>query len=293
MKKLVLAALAVAMLLAALCGAAAEEATESDPVAFSVGDVQVTASELEAETRLYLFMAALECAEYGEDYYILDPELIDDRADLAVMDIEEHIANRILADDAGVGTLSPDDEEAVRESAHEEWERYRAIAWSENGMAFLPAGDYEVVDGDPEGNITRYFASFGLTEEVLVRFAREELISDRVRESVIEGLSDKSRDEQINYYVQWYFRKLEEIGVTEYKDVIAQVKERLGEDPSGNAGDDFEGFELCVMIDHELYELGASTLHDFEKSGWTWTKEADGVFAFEIPETGSWLYART
>ncbi len=292
MKKLISLLLVIGMLFGSYA-ATAEGEPDNDPVAFSVGDVQVTASELEAETRLYLFVAALECAEYGEDYDILDPENIDDRADLAVMDFEEHIANRILAGEAGIGTLSPSDEESVRDEAHEEWERYQGIAWSEKNMAFLPAGDYEMIDGDPEGNITRYFASFGLTEEVLVRFAREELIANRVRESVTETLTDMSRDEQIDYYVRWYFRKLDEIGVAENADVIAQVKEHLGEDPSGNAGDDFEGFERCVLIDHELYELGASTLRDFEAAGWTWTQEADGTYAFEVPKTGSWFYAQT
>lgn len=292
MKKLISLLLAVGMLFG-MCAATAEGAPEDDPAAFTVGGVRVTASELEAETRLYLFLAALECAEYGEDYYILDPENIDDRADLAVMDMEEHIANRILAEEASVGTLSAADEEAIRESAHEEWERYRGIAWSDYGMAFLPAGEYEFVDEDPEGNITRYFASFGLTEEALVRFAREDLISDRVRESVIAGLADKSRDDQINYYVQWYFRKLEEIGVEEDAEVIASVKEKIAGDPDEEPGDDFEGFELGILINDEWYELGYSTLSDFTEYGWTWEQEADGVYAFEVPETGSWFYVRT
>ena len=293
MKKLILTVLAIMMAAGALCGASAEGMPESDPIAFVVGDIQVKASELEAETRLYLFMAALECAESGEEYYILDPENVDDRAYLAVMDIEERIANRILADEMGVAVLSDEDEESIRKSASEEWERYREIAWNDNGMAFLPAGDYDVVDGDPEGNITRYFASFGLTEEVLARIAREGLIADRIRESVTADLADKSRDEQINYYVQWYFRKLDEIGVEEDEDVIERVKEKLAEDPGEGPGDDNEGFELGILINGGWYELGYSTLRDFEAAGWTWTQEADGVYAFEVPEAGSWFYART
>ncbi len=292
MRRFMAAVLAVLMMLCVF-PAIAEETYDGSMIAFSVGDTQVTASELEAETRLYLFMAALECAEYEEDYDIMDPENIDDRAYLAVMDMEERIANRILMEQEGIPPLSAEDEEAILESAHEEWERYRGIAWSDSGIAFLPAGNYQVVDGDPEGNITRYFAGFGLTEETLAGIVREEMISSRIRQSVFDTLADMTTDQKIDYYVQWQKDKMDEIGVTENQEVIALVRDRLAEDPSETAGDDFDAFDRTVMINGTYYELGTDTLQSFAAAGWTWTQESDGVYAFEVPETGSWFYVRT
>ena len=292
MRRFMAAVLAVLMMLCVF-PAIAEETYDGSMIAFSVGNTQVTASELEAETRLYLFMAALECAEYEEDYDIMDPENIDDRAYLAVMDMEERIANRILMEQEGIPPLSAEDEEAILESAREEWERYRGIAWSDSGIAFLPAGNYQVVDGDPEGNITRYFAGFGLTEETLAGIVREEMISSRIRQSVFDTLADMTTDQKIDYYVQWQKDKMDEIGVTENQEVIALVKDRLAEDPSETAGDDFDAFDRTVMINGTYYELGTDTLQSFAAAGWTWTQESDGVYAFEVPETGSWFYVRT
>ena len=292
MRRFMAAVLAVLMMLCVF-PAIAEETYDGSMIAFSVGNTQVTASELEAETRLYLFMAALECAEYEEDYDIMDPENIDDRAYLAVMDMEERIANRILMEQEGIPPLSAEDEEAILESAREEWERYRGIAWSDSGIAFLPAGNYQVVDGDPEGNITRYFAGFGLTEETLAGIVREEMISSRIRQSVFDTLADMTTDQKIDYYVQWQKDKMDEIGVTENQEVIALVRDRLAEDPSETAGDDFDAFDRTVMINGTYYELGTDTLQSFAAAGWTWTQESDGVYAFEVPETGSWFYVRT
>ncbi len=292
MRRFMAAVLAVLMMLCVF-PAIAEETYDGSMIAFSVGNTQVTASELEAETRLYLFMAALECAEYEEDYDIMDPENIDDRAYLAVMDMEERIANRILMEQEGIPPLSAEDEEAILESAREEWERYRGIAWSDSGIAFLPAGNYQVVDGDPEGNITRYFAGFGLTEETLAGIVREEMISSRIRQSVFDTLADMTTDQKIDYYVQWQKDKMDEIGVTENQEVIALVRDRLAEDPSETAGDDFDAFDRTVMINGTYYELGTDTLQSFAAAGWTWTQESDGVYAFEVPETGSWFYIRT
>ena len=292
MKKFVAAALAVLMMLCVFT-AIAEETYDGSLIAFSVGDTQVTASELEAETRLYLFIAALECAEYEEDYDILDPENIEDRAYLAVMDLEDRIANRILMVQEGIDPLSAEDEETILEDAREEWERYREIARSESGIAFLPAGNYRIVDGDPEGNMTWYFAGFGLTEEILAIYAREDMISGRIRQSVFDTLDGMTADQKINDYIQWRTEKMNEIGVTENQEVIALVMGRLAEDPSESAGDDFDAFDRTVMISGTYYELGTDTLQSFAAAGWTWTQEDDGVYAFEVPETGSWFYVRT
>ena len=293
MKKVLALLLMIAIACGMTCAFAEDGADEGERIALAVAGVETTAAELEAEIRLYMFMSALECAGEGEEYNILDPENIDDKTYYVVMDIEDRIADRILAEEAGIDTLTSDDEEALTEEANETWERYRAIAWSDDGMAFLPAGDYEVIDGDPEGNITRYFASFGLTEDVLLAQARAELIGNRLRAYVTDPLTDMSRDAKTEYYVQWRNDRFDELGVEEDPEVILLVMGWLAEDSYEYAGDDFDAYERSVMINDQYYELGTSTLRDLEDAGWIRTQEDDGVYAFEVPETGSWFYVRT
>ena len=232
MKKVLAVLLMIAIACGMNCAFAEDGADEGERIALAVAGVETTAADLEAEIRLYMFMSALECAGEGEEYNILDPENIDDKTYYVVMDIEDRIADRILAEEAGIDTLTSDDEEALTEEANETWERYRAIAWSDDGMAFLPAGDYEVIDGDPEGNITRYFASFGLTEDVLLAQARAELIGNRLRAYVTDPLTDMSRDAKTEYYVQWRNDRFDELGVEEDPEVIVLVMGWLAEDSS-------------------------------------------------------------
>lgn len=55
----------------------------------------------------------------------------------------------------------------------------------------------------------------------------------------------------------------------------------------------YEAYERSVLIDGVYYTLGESTLRDFERGGWAWTRTADGRFAFEVTEEGNDFYVRT
>ena len=48
-----------------------------------------------------------------------------------------------------------------------------------------------------------------------------------------------------------------------------------------------------ILIGGVRYTLGESSIRDFERGGWAWTKDADGRFRFEVTEDGNEFYART
>ena len=50
---------------------------------------------------------------------------------------------------------------------------------------------------------------------------------------------------------------------------------------------------LTFTINGEHYTLGSSHLSDLEEHGWTYTREEDGKYSFEIPGEGSYFYAVT
>ena len=161
-------------------------------------------------------------------------------------------------------------------------------------MAFLPAGDYELREDDPEGNITRYFASFGLTKEALYQKAVWEQAHDEVKKSVTAFMAGQSEDEIIDYFSDWFLEKMDEVSIREDQDVIADVVNELCEDPSEyQEGDDFESYERSIVIEGVYYTLGDSTIRDLENEGWDWTQEKDGRFRFQVTEDSNWFYART
>ena len=161
-------------------------------------------------------------------------------------------------------------------------------------MAFLPAGDYEHREDDPEGNITRYFASFGLTKEALYQKAVWEQAHDEVKKSVTAFMAGQSEDEIIDYFSDWFLEKMDEVSIREDQDVIADVVNELCEDSSEyQEGDDFESYERSIAIEGVYYTLGDSTIRDLENEGWDWTQEKDGRFRFQVTEDGNWFYART
>ena len=168
MKKLTAILLILVLLLSAL-SAFAEDA--DDPAALVIGEHEVTRSELKDALTLYMFEAALSCAENGYGFDIVDRLNIEDEMDKLVFDMERWYVSEDLARGMDLYPLRMAAAVRAKVEAEERWTHYRGIAWSDNGMAFLPAGDYELREDDPEGNITRYFASFGLTKEALYQKA--------------------------------------------------------------------------------------------------------------------------
>lgn len=266
----------------------------SDPVALSVGTHEVTGPELESAATLYIFEAALECAGYGYEFEILDRLNIEDEVDKLVFDLKSWYVAQDLAEGMGLYPLNEEAAAAAAAEAEAEWEHYREIAWSENGLAFLPAGIYQSVENDPEGNMLRYFASFGLTKNALYEEAVRKQTEEELKKAVTASMTGKSEDEIINEYTDWFLEKMDEVTISENTEVIAEVIDSLAQDPSENQdGDGYEAFERSILIGEIYYTLGESTIRDFELNGWTWTQEADGRFAFRVTEDGNYFYART
>ena len=287
-------ALLMALMLLPAAPAAFSEGRGDDPVALIVSGHDVTRSDLESAAVLCMFEAALRCAGYGYGFDILDPLNIEDEMDKLVFDMERLLVAQDLAESRGLYPLSDDAYAAAEEEAEEAWKRCREIAWSDNGMAFLPVGAYQCVEDDPEGNITRYFASFGLTKEALLEEAVRNQTYEELKKAETAFMADRSEDEIIDYFSDWFLEKMDEVYIVEYDEIIGQVMENLARDPSENQeGDGYEAYERSIMIAGIYYTLGESTIRDFERNGWSWTQAADGKFSFEITEEGNDFYAVT
>ena len=212
-------------------------ADDRDLVALDVNGVKISAGELEAAVQLHMFRAAVQCAGYGYGYDIVDPLNIEDAMDKEIFEIERRILIRKLAEEAGIWPLNAEGEQAAEEAGHAEWDADMQIAMSMNGLAFLPAGDYEYVEGDDMGNLTRYMESFGLTENVLCEKAREDEANKQLKQKVMADRTDLSEDELIVEYAYWFMDQFEDMEITENADAIAMVMSWLDADVPADAQD--------------------------------------------------------
>ena len=97
---------------------------------------------------------------------------------------------------------------------------------SENGLYFLPAGDFEQAE-DPKENIRRYFASFGLTKETLAESMTRELVDEQLKAAVTAGM-EGGEDDIFMHYIDWILERYDESDITENREVITAVMEELG-----------------------------------------------------------------
>ncbi len=292
MKKL--AALTMTLMLLLTMLTASADYYGDEPIALVVNDHEMTSSELKSAATLYMFEAALQCASNGYGFDMLDALNIEDEMDKLVFDLEMWYTAQDLAESMGLYPLSEEAAAAAEASANATWERYCEIARSEAAHEFLPGGVYEHLEEDPEGNIVRYFAYFGLTKEALLQKAIWDQADNEVKKVITAPVADQSNDDIIMYYSDWFLAKMDEQYIVEDKMAIADVMLELEQDPGEIAGgDDFELYEQSIMIDGRYYILGESTIRDFEANGWKWTQDADGKFAFQVTEEGNYFYART
>ena len=289
MKKLLVLAFSLVLLLTA----AGTPAEEWDDVALTVGERDFTADELKSAVTLHMFEAALQCAEYGYGYDIYDRLNIENDVDIVLFDLQMYSVVRDLAEEAGVYPLSDAAMAAAREKAEQAWARYAGIAASDRGREFLPGGVYEHIEGDPDGNLVRYFASFGLTKDALLDEAIDLQTDAELMAVVTASRTDATEDENLEYYVDWFLEKMDQADIVTDQDVIDQVIEELCMDPSEGPGDDDDGYERAVLIGDHYYTLGESTVRDLEKDGWLYRQLADGSFRFEVTEEGNYFLART
>jgi len=296
MKKIAAVLAALVVLMSSLCALAiGGSAGGEDPVAIMVNGHDISLAELKKAATLHMFEASLQCAGNGYEYDILDPLNIEDAMDKVVFDLERWYVTQDLAEEKGLYPLAGDAFDTAVKDAEILWEEYRTIAWSDNGLAFLPAGSYQYVEDDPEGNINRYFASFGLTKEALLQEAMWEQSHEELGKTVTSSMKDKTPDEILDYYSNWFIEQMDAQYIVEEDDVIARAKEELGRDPSENQDrDGYEAYERSILINGLYYTLGESTIRDFERNGWTWKQEADGRFALPVEgEDDSLIYVRT
>ena len=298
MKRLAALLMTLVLLLTAL-GAFAE-GDSYDPIALTVDDHVMTQSELYEAARLYMFEAALSCAGYGYDFDMVDRLNIEDEMDKLLFDVELEWVERDQAESMGLYPLSAEAMAAAQQDADELWNEYWDIAMSDFGMAFLPAGNYQFVDGDDEGNLIRYFESFGLTKEAMLEEYVRYWTGEELKKAVTADMTDKSNDEIINYYSTWILGRMDTANIEENKVVIELVMDELGADSYDyeGEGDDGEGygyesFERSLLIGDHYYTLGDNTVRDLENNGWAWTQDVDGKFAFRVTEDGNYFYART
>ena len=224
MKKLTAFLLSLIMAILPFAVSSAEE--ENAGIAIAVGDEKITAQQLKEAIELSMFRGAIECAGYGYAYDITDPLNIEDEEDKVVYDLELNIVIQTKAKEKGVDTLTPESETILRDRVDETWNRYMEIAMSENGLYFLPAGDFEQAE-DPEENIRRYFASFGLTKETLAESMTRELVDEQLKAAVTAGM-EGGEDDIFMHYIDWILERYDESDITENREVITAVMEELG-----------------------------------------------------------------
>lgn len=206
---------------------AAEAFISGDAPVITVDGTEITWAELKAEVRLELFLGALRCAGYGYALDIVDPLTIEDEMDKVMFAMEDRIATLSLVQENGI-TLAEEDLLRAKEAAAEEWRQYRDIAFSDNGLAYLPAGDYEPAD-DPEENVTKYFASFGLTEDALYARACADLLEEKLRAAYTAGM--EGTDEELRMaYIDWTLEAYYEAEIFEDWDAVERLQETLWED---------------------------------------------------------------
>ena len=212
----------LALVLAVLClWTASACADYFSPAAVTVNGTVYTPDELENAMRLHLIEASLNCISNGYGYDVTDPLNIIDALDKVLFDMELRVVVMELAEEMEAAELSPEAEEAAQAEAHETWLGYLALANSEQGRAMLPAGEFEEVEGDTEGNLIRYLASWGLTEDVLVDDARYWMVEEQLKQAVAGTLADE--DEQLDFYTDWLLEWYDQADIEESGVGVAEV----------------------------------------------------------------------
>ena len=222
--------LTAAMTAAYAAGGGEEEPEERysyySPAALSVNDTVITPQELEEAMRGSLLRAALSVRAYGHDYDMEDRDNIIDTLDKVLFDLEIRIVIRDQAEEMGLDDLTAEEYESLWESTEEEWERLRAQL-SESGLLNdLPKGAYRRVPDDPEGNLTRCLASFGLTEDTLYTEMYDWMLEQKLMDAIAQE-RDADADEQRDVYTYWLLVQFDEADIYESGVGVAEVCFRL------------------------------------------------------------------
>ena len=196
-------------------------------VAVKVDDAAVFPEELEEVMRRRLFLAALEVTARGFAYDTVDRDNIIDMLDKTLFDLEFDAVLRNQAEKLGLDDFTDAEYDQMWNEAEEAWRAVYAQMYGENALAFLPAGDYEMIEGDDEGNVVRYLASFGVTEESFFDEMYLERLDAKLQDSVTRSMENASEDEKTSFYIDWLSDRFDEADIHEYGTAVAEVCFRL------------------------------------------------------------------
>ncbi len=196
-------------------------------VAVKVDDAVIFPEELEEVMRRRLFLAALEVTARGFAYDTVDRDNIIDMLDKTLFDLEFDAVLRNQAEKLGLDDFTDAEYDQMWNEAEEAWRAVYAQMYGENALAFLPAGDYEMIEGDDEGNVTRYLASFGVTEESFFDALYLERLDAKLRDSVTRPMEHAPEDEKTSFYINWLADRFDEADIHEYGTAVAEVCFRL------------------------------------------------------------------
>ena len=222
--------LTAAMTAAYAAGGGKEASDWGDYYAFAaltVDGTVITPQELEEAMRCHLLLSALRMSAYGQAYDTVDRENIIDTLDKVLFDLEIHIVIREQAERMELDELTAGEYDQLWNDALEEWQSIRGQMYGDNAMAYLPAGDYRMIEDDPEGNITRYLASFGLTEDTIYCYLYDQLLEEKLKDAVTKDMDAASGDEKTEVYTDWLLESFWKADIHENGVGIAEVCFRL------------------------------------------------------------------
>lgn len=191
-------------------------------IALTVNDTVITPQELEEAMRGSLLRAAISVRANGHAYDMADRDNIIDVLDKVLFDLEIRIVIRDQAEQMGLDDLTAEEYKSLWDSTEEEWGQLRAKL-SESGLLNdLPKGAYRMVPDDPEGNLTRCLASFGLTEDTLYTEWYDWLLERKLMDAVTREM-DAGADEKRSVYSAWLVEQFDEADIYESGVGVAEV----------------------------------------------------------------------
>ena len=195
--------------------------------AITVNGWDISPEELEQAMLCHLFQSAVNVSSYGHEYDITDRDNIIDTLDKVLFDLEIRAVIEDQAERLGVDELTEEEYDLLWNETQDSWQALRDALYGENAMAFLPAGDYHWVEGDDEGNITRYLASFGVTEDILYDMLYDQTLEQKLLEAVTADMENADEDEKLDVYTNWILERFWEADIHENGVGIAEVCFRL------------------------------------------------------------------
>ena len=222
--------LTAAMTAAYAAGGGEEEPEERysyySSVALTVNDTVITPQELEEAMRASLLRAVLSVRAYGHDYDMADRGNIIDVLDKVLFDLEIRIVIRDQAEIMGLDDLTAEEYESLWDSAQEEWEQLCAQLSGSGVLQDLPKGAYRMDPDDPEGNLIRCLASFGLTEDTLYTEQYDWLLEQKLMDAIAQEM-DADADDRTDVYTDWLVERFDEAEIYESGVGVAEVCFRL------------------------------------------------------------------